>query len=282
MKKISLNDLPKYSNSVKKILSKEKEFIKQKTKDEVHREFEIETWGTILSSTPEDKFNIDFVENKYLPLNEESLFIKESQIYLATNKEILEKHVDLYENILSKYINKSSCLVEFGAGFGSKLFKLAERNTFKDKEIYAFELTHSGRFLIEKISRYNDLNIKVGFIDLREKKFLNDFEIPSGALIFTSYAAHYDPYMNTEFARFMHEFQPSAVVNFEPCYELYDDENIHGLLCRKYIEDNDYTQNVWSSINNYCINNNLNIYLKKNVIGYNPLMPISIIEWAFD
>ena len=50
----------------------------------------------------------------------------------------------MYEKHLSKYSNKSSNLVELGAGYGSKLFQLSCYDSLKHLKLIAGEFTDSG------------------------------------------------------------------------------------------------------------------------------------------
>lgn len=281
MIEISLDQLSKYSELPELIINNSNIKTKFKTTYQVLREFEIEKWGEINQKNNNKIIDINTVENQYQNLNDEYVFFYNGKFYLAKHTNVLNKHILFYENILSKYSKDASAIVEFGAGFGSKILRLNSKNFTKDKPLFAGELTESGQQLIKKIARNMNINIQVGFIDLRERKIERNFKIPKKSLIFTSYAAHYDPNMNENFVDFLAQFEPIAVVNFEPCYELYSKNNIHGLMCKKYIEINDYTKNISSTIEKFCSKKNLNYKITKNVIGFNPLMPISALEWGF-
>ena len=51
-------------------------------------------------------------------------------------------------------------------------------------------------------------------------------------------------------------------------------------MCKKYIEINDYNRNLYSQLIKAQKNKKIELKIKKNVIGSNPFLPISIIEWS--
>ena len=90
----------------------------------------------------------------------------------------------------------------------------------------------------------------------------------------------YVPELSYDFIAFLLDLKPLVVIHFEPCYEHYPMSEIHGLLCRRYLELNDYNRNLISIINRSTKNNEIVSKIRKNVIGFNPLLPISVIEWT--
>lgn len=281
MKEIKFDQLDIYSEFPKLYMDNKSTKKKLKTTKQVFREFEIDKWGTIHQKFNNKFIDINNIENEYYNLKNEYVFFENGKFFLDKHLVILNKHILIYEKILSKYVTGASALVELGSGFGSKIIRLANKEFAKNIPLFAGELTKSGQELIRNIAVNMNIPIEVGFIDLREKKVSNSFNIPKNAVIFTSYAAHYDPNMDEEFTNFLAHFKPKAVINFEPCYEFYSSESLHGLMCKKYVEINDYTTNIWSSISNFCIRKKLNYKITKNIIGFNPFMPISIVEWGF-
>ena len=281
MKKISINDITKYSDWAEKLLNTENLIKKKKTQENVIREFEIETWGNIKNSISRNDYDINYIENKYCPLEKIQPFFFKNDFYLASNKVILNHHLKVYDTFLSKYIKNASSIIEFGAGFGSKIIRLSCKKKYSSIPKYAAELTSSGQYLIKNIAKKMGIEIFVGAINLKEN-YISNIKVPENGIIFTSYSAHYDPKMTESFAEFLYSFNPSIIINFEPCYELYPTSTVHGILSKKYIDINDYSKNIWSIINNYCMKNNIKIKKKENIIGWNPFMPISIIEWGKD
>jgi len=283
---ISLNDLPRFSDWPKRLLSLERFEIKHKTEAEVQREYQDEKWGELLlrvrslsKPTPieiEKAFNeqtfVDFSTNR-LPC------YYEGKLCLASGQQMQDKHLDLYADVLRPYLAGASCLVELGAGYGSKIFNLAQRNGFSNMPLIAGEYTQNGRDLISLLSEASRKPIDVGHCDFRAMNIQN-VTIPENALIFTSYAVHYVPELSDDFVSFLAKLKPKAVVHFEPCYEYYTTDTLNGMMCRRYMELNDYTRNLVTVIEACRRRGEISVRVQKNVLGTNPFLPISVIEWA--
>ena len=277
---ITLNDLPKYTDWPKRLLSLESSDVKHKTEKEVLREYQDEKWGGLLKrvralSTPTllsvEQAHVDFSTS--FPCYEAGVF------FLANHRQILDKHLDLYAEVLRPHLKGASCFVELGAGFGSKLFGLAQREDFSNLPLVAGEYTQSGRDLISILAEASRKPVAIGHCDFR-KMIIKDISIPDNAVIFTSYAVHYVPELSTDFVGFLSRLKPQAVVHFEPCYEHYDMDSLHGMMCRRYIELNDYTRNLVAVIEAGRNHEGISVRIRKNVLGSNPFLPISVIEWA--
>ena len=285
-KKISLNDLPKYSDWVKRIFAFEKFDIKYKTEKEVLREFQDEKWNNILNRvrslikpTPAEIEQV-FFEQAYSSSNDLQIpCFDAGEFYLAKGQLLEEAHIELYADTLTPYLNEASCLVELGAGYGAKIFNLAKRKEFSTLPLITGEYTANGRELIRLLAGAWSKSVIIGDCDFRKMKIEN-MSIPKNAIIFTSYAAHYIPELSMGFVDFLAKLKPRVVVHFEPCYEYYDMDTVHGMMCRRYMELNDYTKNLVSVIEASCARREITFQVKKNIIGSNPLMPISIIEWT--
>ena len=280
MKEILLDNLPEYSDWVKLVLSEQELSVNQKTVKEVMREYEDEKWGHALQEVKElSNPCLEYVEMKLEGINQESPFYLQDSFYLGFGREILDAHISLYEQTMAPYIENASCLVELGAGYGSKILNLSKCKGFDKLPLYAAEYTKSGCELISILADSLDKNINVGYCDFR-KLNIKDIDIPENAIVFTSLATMYVPELSDDFIAFLANIKPLVVIHFEPCYEHHTDIRVHGLLCRRYIELNDYNRNLISIINRSVKNKEIAAKSIKNVIGTNPLLPISIVEWT--
>jgi len=59
---------------------------------------------------------------------------------------------------------------------------------------------------------------------------LQGIKILENSLIFTSYSVRYVPELKEEFVDFLNQFKPKVIVHFEPCYEYFNNESVHGLV----------------------------------------------------
>lgn len=283
LKRISFDSLPKYSDWPARLISLEEFKIKYKTEKEVLREYEDEKWGELLNNVKSlEKPTLYDVDELFgLYYKNKLPFYYEGDFYLADMNTMMDLHLNLYEKTLRPHLEGASCLVELGAGYGSKLFKLAQRDIFCDLPILAGEFTKNGQELISILADSLNKKVDVGYCDFRNMKIEN-ISIPEGAVIFTSYAAHYVPNLLMKFVDFMTSFKPKAVIHFEPCYENYSVNSVHGMLCRRYVELNDYTRNLIGVLKSSEVKNEISMQVSENIIGSNPFLPISIIEWKLN
>jgi hypothetical protein len=275
-----MDDLPKYSPWPKRLLSQDPFATKSKTEKEVLREFQDEKWGSLLKKALvlRSPTLLD-IEQAYADASATSPCYVDGNFYLATWQQMQDRHMELYAKILKPHVKAASCLVELGAGYGSKLFGLALRDGFSELPLFAGEYAQSGRELISILAKSTKKSVAVGHCDFRTLTIAG-ISIPEDAVIFTSYAAHYVPRLSNDFVGFLASLRPKAVVHFEPCYEHYHEDSLHGLMCRRYVELNDYTRNLAGVIEEGGRQAGLSIRTTKNILGSNPFLPISVIEWS--
>ena len=278
--RITMEDLPKYSPWPKRLLSQDPFAVKSKTEKEVLREFQDEKWGGLLRKALVLKSpTLLDIDQAYAGTNATSPCYFDGSFYLATWQQMHNRHMELYAEILKPYVKAASCLVELGAGYGSKLFGLALCDGFSELPLFAGEYAQSGRELISILAKSMKKPVAVGQCDFRTLT-VEDISIPEDAVIFTSYAAHYVPRLSNDFVGFIARLRPKAVVHFEPCYEHYQESSLHGLMCRRYVELNDYTRNLAAIVDEGCSREGFSVRVTRNVLGSNPFLPISVIEWA--
>ena len=262
------------------MLSQDALAVKSKTEEEVLREFQDEKWGGLLEKARAFKSpTLREIENVYTDTSLVSPCYDMGDFYLATWQQMQDRHVDLYAGFLKPHIKGASCLVELGAGYGSKLFGLAARDAFSELPLFAGEFAQNGRELISILASAMKKPVTVGHCDFRTLK-IEGIPIPEDAVIFTSYAALYVPRLSSGFVELLARLKQKAVVHFEPCYELYREDTFHGLMCRRYVELNDYTRNLAGVIEDGRSRAGLSVRITRNVLGSNPFLPISVIEWA--
>jgi hypothetical protein len=277
---ISLNELPRYHQWPERLLASTPEPVRLKTVQEVQREFNRDKWGALLSYAVGDPgFDIHAAECMEMDPETVIPFYDDGKLFLAPFRHVRERHIELYSEVLSKYADHASALVELGAGFGSKIIGLSSKNIFRHLPLYAAELTSSGRELIDLLATRAGKHINVGACDFREGS-ISLKNIPPGAIVFTSFAAHYVPELNSMFVKFISDLKPLVVVHFEPCMECMSTYTLHELMCINYIKRNDYNQNLVSLLNSESVDGELrNLSIRPNVMGDNPLLPLSVITW---
>ena len=279
--KLTMNELANYSPWPARLLSIDPFKTMHKTPESIIREFGDDKWGKLLKFFA-DKNEFTLADVNAMEGNIDELipcFEHDFGFYLAMVKEADIKQIKLYRDTLCPYVNEASCLVELGAGYGSKLLALADITPLNKLPLYAAEYTQSGCELIKLIAKKTNKQVKVGSCDF-DKLNLIGLEIPENSIIFTSYSVHYVPTLKKKFVDFISKFKPKVVVHFEPCYEYYDKRTLHGLMCKRYMELNGYTQNIASTIEERCLEIGAKFESEHNLFGSNPFLPLSIIKWA--
>jgi hypothetical protein len=279
-KKIFLNELPYYSTSwIKRIFGIESWDVKVKSESEVIREFEYEKWGAFLTELKMgSEISLKKIQKMQYDSCIEQVFFNEGDFYVGDHEEIEKIYFGIIYNSLLPYLKGATALVELGAGFGSQILSLSKEREFQEIPLFAYEFTDSGQELIRIIAKSIDKQIHVGFCDFRNL-VLGDDLIPKDAIIFTSYAAHYVPEVPKDFVGFLSKLKPRAIIHFEPCYEHHSLETLHGILCRRYIELNDYARNLVAVFKDAKSRGDISYTEQQNVFGSNPLLPISVIKW---
>lgn len=201
-----------------------------------------------------------------------------SELFETTAKDAHLRYRDFVARILKEYL-PASALVELGAGYGSVIVDMARRPKFAGIPMFGLELTPAGIQLIKHMSAAEDVNVTAGECDLLART-VTDVPIPSGSVIFTSYAAYYEPRLEKSFLKGLAALRPKAVVLIEPCYEHCDDSTLLGLLRRRYIEVNDCNTNLATLLHEEWEAGSVKILdERKAVFGPNPLLAASVIVW---
>jgi len=278
--KISLNEIASYSDWPSRLLSIEPFAVKNKNKFEINREFGDEKWGVLLNSFKNDPdLSLSDIEAMEQDLDEIiPCYHKTNGFYLTQAKNAHIQQLEIYEKILSQYAPKANGLVELGAGYGSKIIRLSNMASLNQLPLYAADLTESGSELIGLLASREKKEIQVGRCDFNTLD-VKGLEIPDNSIIFTSYSVHYVPSLKENFVDFLSQFKPKVVVHFEPCYEFFDSKSLHGLMCKRYMNLNGYTQNIASALSSSCEKISAEFKAQQNVFGTNPFLPISIVEW---
>ena len=278
------NDLPKYSDWAKYILgNKQLEKKIEKTAKEVIREYEYEKWGKLLSLLKDNPdLTLREIDSLFFEEEEEVLFYENGVFQLLPALSAYEIMCNWITSVLKQYCNDVSGLVELGAGYGAIILKLAKLHPFNKLPLFAAEYTDSGCELIKILAEKETVNIKVGYCDFREK-LLQGFDIPEGSVIYTCYAAHYVPIYPDDFPDYFIKSNPKMVIHFEPIYEYYREDSLFDLMCRRYIELNDYNTNLVSVLYKQQKQGKIKILEeRKNIMGSNPFLRASLIRWKPD
>ena len=279
-KRITLNDLVKFSPIVKDIMNWENKTIRIKNSEAITREFNYDKWGSLKNKFLKNEIKYLYEFDSYIDGFKKNIaYFHNNNFYISTGKCVFDEHLHIYYSTLKKYASKNTALVELGAGFGSKILNLALYTDLQFSSLHAAEYTKNGIELMKLISQSHNLELDVGKCDFYNCS-VDGLSIPENSIIFTSFSLHYIKNFNEKIINFFLNFNPKIVINFEPCYEAHSSETVHGIMCKRYIYLNDYNTNFLSLILKSTKNKKIYSSIEKNIIGSNPILPLSIIKWS--
>lgn len=275
----SLDELPKFSPWPARLLGLEPWTTKEKSPEEIEREFGTEKWGALL-----DRFKategarLDDVDGWAAGEAELTLASVDQHIVEMTPQESHDAYVAFIADALEPHL-PATALVELGCGYGSVILGLARKPAFQDLPYFAADYTNSGPELAQLIAHAESVNLATCSADLRSLSRL-DLAIPKGSLIFTAYAAQYVQPLTDAFIAGLKSLEPSVVVHIEPVYEHCDPSTLLGLLRQRYIQANGYNQNLSTILHDHEASGSLEI-IRESVPGFgpNPLLAASVIAW---
>jgi hypothetical protein len=281
MNDLTINQLPLYSPWPARLLGLETWTPREKTPDEITREYEHEKWGPLLARVRSAGAGVTLEQAVRWAVGETgpSLFCSEESFELLPPFLAYERYVDFVCAALSEYAT-APALVELGAGYGAILLNLARRREFAEKQILAGEYTASGEELIRLLASVEGLKVRSGRCDFSRMPVC-DFDPPAGALIYTSYATPYVRELGEGFVEGLAAFCPRAVVHVEPCREHCDSNTLMGLMRQRYIDVNGYNRNLVTLLRAQEQAGKIRILSElPAVIGINPLLAASVVAWA--
>lgn len=275
-----LEELPKHSDWPARLLRADPPAPARKSVSEVLREFDRDKWGPLLRLVT-DNPDVGLAAVERAEANPQNVipFFERGAFYLAPYGEFLERQFRLMQEALARHAPGASAIVELGAGYGSKIIRLSGMEPFTGLPAHAAEFAPAGRALLALLAEREGLPLHVGGCDFWEGR-IDGPPIPENAIVFTSFAAHYVPQLAPSFVDCIARLRPRIVVHFEPCYEHFGSDSLHQLLCRRYIEQNDYTRNLVGLLRSALQGGRISDLREQPVVmGGNPLLPLSILEW---
>ena len=281
VKRISINELPKYSRWPEILLGMIDYPKKTKNKEEILREYDSEKWGSLrvkISRLPTEDLTISKVDKIFLG-SENTIFSQQNKLYLSN---IIYAHKlcqKIIYHYVKKYLYNSKTIVELGAGYGSIILDIAEKFSKRLIKFIAAEYTKQGQYCLNILSKkvFSSKVITCG-CDFTSDNIIDE-KIPENSLIFTSLSITCVPNLPNDFLEKIIKLKPSYVINFEPIPQFFDN-SLLGLLRKKYIELNDYNTSLFEILSEGVKKEKIEIVEKqKNIFGENCFLPASFVVW---
>lgn len=273
---VDWDDLPKFSAWPARLLGAQFFAPRQRTSDEVLREYDREKWGTALSylqsgGRPDEEA---LLRQQGIDPEESSLYMLEDRFLTAPAREVMKSYQDLLLETLRPLAPE--ILVELGCGMGDKLLKVAR--DLGSREVYGGEFTRSGVECGRLLATRLGVPARFEHFDYNEPD--TQESVPTQATVFTSHSIEQIPQLRESFVEGLIQRKPKRVIHFEPCFEDQDPTTLLGLMRRRYTEMNDYNKNLVGLLRSFEHRNALRIVEHQaNIFSDTPFNPTSILIW---
>ena len=284
MKELPLSKLPNYNPWPARLLGLEPLTPKQRTREEILREYDRDKYGPRLEycRKADAPLDVDTVRNVTIdvPDGKPHVISRGEQLYLTTYGRTTDLYEDFVYDALAECLPQVGSVVELASGYGYNLWHLWKR--YPDMQYFGGELAPSaveiGRCLFEGEGP-NDLPIRIRPFDFLQTPYALLEELPTPIVVFTSYGVESLSESSVFYdALAGHAGKIHSVVMLEPAHELHGN-SLLGLLRRRYEQVNDYNREMVGTLK---ARRDVEILrLEPHVLGVNPLHPTSIMHWRF-
>jgi hypothetical protein len=199
-----------------------------------------------------------------------------AELFRTTLREAGERfQALLWEHLGPRVSGGVGTIVELGCGWGYNLWRISERSP--GPHLVGGEFSPRAVELGRSLSSGRE-NFRIEPFDFYESGYSIFDHVRGPAVVFTSHAVEQVADAERVIDSLMQRSHLiDCVYHFEPLPELYGD-SLLGLMRRRYAELNDYNRNLLSTLRA-----RTDIRLEvvgENVLGLNPLHPISIVRWS--
>jgi predicted nicotinamide N-methyase len=277
MRPLSLDDLPKYTHWVERLLNAPTETLFEKTKSSIYREYETDKWAALWADVQRRRLSLDQIETLQFDGKEEIAISMRSELYAAAPIEARKALATLVADKVSEFHEPGLTVAELGAGTGAIIARIAKDRRFAGSEFAAADFSPSSIKLIDYVARAEGVSIRTGLFDFHSET--NDFKLPADCTLVFSFTIAYIQGLDEKFWTRLAAMHPGRIVIAEPIYQYYGANSLLGLMRRRYYEANDYNREILPSIEEAERKGFIAVTgIEENVIGINPLCPVSLIS----
>lgn len=274
--KLELNDLPKYTGWPKRLMEASAATLYVKTAQEVYREYEGDKWGALFAQIEQKNLGVDAIEVMQFSSPQNIACSLGDEIYVAPPLAARIMLASLIANKIHSVRRAGDSIVELGAGTGAVIIRLARDQRFADATFHAGDFSPSSIKIIQHLAKVEGITIDTGIYDFNATQF--GLTIPPNSVIFISFAMALMQKTDAAFWERLMRSKPRAILVAEPIYPFFREQTLLGLLRKRYYEANDYNRDILQSIEEAQQQGILSIgSIEENVIGINPLCPVSMI-----
>lgn len=277
MRPLPLDELPRYTPWAERLLNAPLRTLFEKTRSSIYREYEHDKWAALWADIQARQLSLDEIELSQFDGKEEIAISMDSQLYVANPVEARKALATAIADEISQHYDPGSTIAELGAGTGAIIVRIAKDSRFAGCEFAAGDFSPSSIKVIDYLAQIEGVPIRTGLFDFHSDAI--ELSLPAGCTLLFSFAIAYIQGTDKTFWTRLAAIHPKAVVIAEPIYQFYRENSLLGLMRRRYYEANDYSRSILPSIEEAEREGLLAITgIEENVIGINPLCPISLIS----
>jgi len=280
MNKISIDDLPKYSPWVGRLLGLEPFTKSVRNMDKIDAEYDKEKYAGLLADYKQLEYGTTVSMVKELEigiLHKDICISTKGQLLVMTNEECLHCGNWMLIDAIAEFIDTVDTVVELGCGYGYNLSVLS--GAFHGSvTCRGGEYSQNAVKLASLLFAEQD-NISVQPFNWYDEVWPIFDEIGSKAIVFTRHSIEQLPFARDVLPTFeRYKDKIAGVIHLEPVYELASGESLLDMMRRSYTRLNDYNTDLLGTLNRMNVKI---IKTKYDLFGANPLNPTSLIYWEF-
>ena len=193
-------------------------------------------WNENLILLKNNNYQLDSLLPKFIRKNKPMRFMGE---YILPNEKNFEhEYFNIYRSwLFEKYFSDYDSIYDIGCGSSYNLVELCKQ--FPKKKIYGFDFVQSSVDIVNEISKFYNFNSEGKIFDIINPDF--NIHLDENSLIFTAGVIEQVAGKFDKFIDYILQMKPKLVVNSEPIYELYDQENLFDYLAAKFHYKRGYT-----------------------------------------
>ena len=274
---IELNDLPRWSPWPARLLSLSAWTAIPRTTQKTEQEYDREKYAACMeylhghtSASPEELKWFELGQDGEAPI----CVSCGERLFRTTLKKAWQYYSDAILSLLSPLVADADIVCDLGCGYGYHLWLLKQR--FPGKQYWGGEFSPNAVSIAGRFFK-DDPRITVERLDLTDPGFAVPFMKKEKVLILSVFAMHQLPLCRNTVER-LAEIKGDQwdVCHFEPVFD-WCSESLLGQLRRAYTIRNDYNRDLLPALTEHPRVHVLQT--EKEVIGLNPLHPVSYIHW---
>jgi SAM-dependent methyltransferase len=274
---VHLNDIPRHTPWVGRILGTEPWKQKKQTRDEVYQQYERETWKPLLEKfSARNELTLEEVDEAFYS-SPSILCSSKGEFFLAKASEANRFWSDLLDESISPFL-PAPAICEIGCGYGTALLNLAMRSSYKGMDFIGAEFSESALSLFLHIAGCQNISVQATSFDITDTK-ISDLEIQHDSIIFTTSVLTCVPDGTEDFLEWIISCRPKAVLHMECCHEHHLETTLGGLLVRRYLEINGYNKRIMTLLKNLEDQGKIEILEETPSLFGFKLLPHSRIVW---